>query len=101
MNQYFLVIYMHSIKYDDANLAKTFEDTHKLTDNVFVCKKVSPSTVACETVRSELMEGNDYKMMIVKLDSDFSSAWYLNQTSSDYLKAVFNEIHHGEKQDEK
>lgn len=97
MKQYFLVAYMQGNNRNNPNLAKAFGNTHMLSENLFVGERDETHPVMCETVRSELMEGNKDKMMVIKLDADFTSAWYLKQESSEYLKTIFNEIHNGEK----
>lgn len=95
MRQYFLVIYSRVYETQKTKLREFFKNTREIFSNVFTCELESDGIMSCEEVRTELLKGDNTRLMVIRLDADFSSAWYLSEESSDYLKSIFNSIHNG------
>ncbi len=99
MKQYFLVISSQTYETQKTKLDIIFENTRKIFSNVFVGELEVDELKRCEDIRSMMLDKQrDAKLMVIRLDADFSSAWYLSEDSSEYLKSIFNSIHNGTKQ---
>lgn len=95
MKQFFLVIYSSSSAARKICSSNFFCSSHQLFDNCYVGELERDQIIECTELRTELMKIESSRMMVIRLDADFTSAWYLSDEANKYLTSIFKNIHNG------
>jgi hypothetical protein len=64
----------------------------QIMDNTFVLTIEADDVVRIKSVVEKVSGSNNYRLIVVRLDSDTRAAWCLNEEKSNYFKSVFTEI---------
>lgn len=97
MKQYFLIIFSSESVAQKVYSSNYFIKFQQIISNCYVGEIENNQTIPCVDVRKAMVDINNSNVIVIRLDADISSAWYLSESANEYLTNIFSYIHDGSK----
>lgn len=91
--QYFLVFLGDTAENNEILRSRLVNKCHARTmmNNAFIIETII-SSMKTTDIRDLILEKDLYKLIVIRLDANFSSAWYMGIESSRYMSEIFDKI---------